>query len=326
MSMAYCSSLGHVTCKPFLQHLAKTFCTCAVVAVFATFPQCVLLSSVDAYADDEIKFTTPDSVVKEIAECLHRRGEFIVDPQDSPDQCVAPQWHAKTRTELPFNVSRDEIDKICRDGDRRALSGDTIKRIVAQANGSIGPMGIRLIGGVYCDQVDLAGLDLKYSLILDKAVFRGGIAARNLRVKGDFSIDGSLVFNSLTLNRARVDGSFYHEDGFIQREIVTDTKIEGTWHQSGTVIFSTARFQHLTASGDLDVSESALNRFLIEGSQIGGGLILNDSEARCSYDIRSSDIGLVLAERAGLGTGTKKSSATIQAKMAQPHPLFIPGG
>ena len=238
-----------------------------------------------------------------------------------PNQCVAPQWRAKPRPELPFNVSRDEIDKICHDGDRRALSGDTIKRIVAQANDSIGPMGIRLIGGVYCDQVDLAGLDLKYSLILDKAVFRRGITARNLRVKGDFSIDDSLVFNTLTLNRARVDGSFYHEQGFIEREIVTDTKVEGTWHQSGTVIFSSARFQHLTASGDLDVSSSALNRFLIDGSQIGGGLILNDSEARCSYDIRSSDIGLVLAERAGLGTGTKKAFGNNSSKDGTAAPV-----
>jgi hypothetical protein len=238
MSMAYCAGPTHVTRKPFPQNLATKLSRCAVVAVFATFPQCVLtLSSLEARADDEIKFTTPDAVVKEIAECLHHRGEFLVDPQDSTNQCIAPHWGAKIRPELPFNLSRDEIDKICRDGDRRALSGDTIKRIVAQANGSIGPMGIRLINGVYCDQADLAGLDLQYSLILDKAVFRRGIAARNLRVKGDFSIDDSLVLKTLTLNRARIDGSFYHDHGFIEREIVTDTKTEGTWHQSGDTQF-----------------------------------------------------------------------------------------
>ena len=146
MSMAHCTGLARVTCRPFPQHLAK-LCRCAVVAVLATFPQCVLtLCSVDAYAHDEIKFTTSDSVVKEIAECLHHRGEFIVDPQDSPNQCVEPQWRAKPRPELPFNVSRDEIDKICHDGDRRALAARRRNRPIwrsdtAQAGGAAGKGG-----------------------------------------------------------------------------------------------------------------------------------------------------------------------------------------
>jgi len=90
----------------------------------------------------------------------------------------------------------------------------------------IDPTGVRIIGGVYCDQVDLAGLDLKYSLILDRAVFRNGIAARNLRVSGDFSIDDSLVFGAMMLNRARIDGSFYHGLGFFWQVVAATPRLK----------------------------------------------------------------------------------------------------
>jgi hypothetical protein len=285
-----------------------------LICTFALLPNLFLLSSTQVRAGDEIEAGTQNLIVKEIIDCLHQRGEFHVNSQDARTRCTTPHEAPKTKIDPPFSLSWDDIDKICRVGDYRALSGDVIKRIVAQSNNSIGPMGIRLIGGVYCDQIDLAGLDLQYSLILDKAVFKRGIAARNLRVKGDFSIDDSLVAGTFTLNRARIDGSFYHGNGFIEREIITDTKIEGTWHQSGTVILDNARFQNVAITGDLDISESALNRFSLDGSSIAGGVILNDSEARCSYDIRTSNIGLVLAERAGFGTGTTRGSGSDSDK------------
>jgi hypothetical protein len=250
---------------------------------------------------------SPDTLVQDIVDCLHGPGEFVVDPQDPARRCVEPH-KAETKPDLPFKLPAAEIDRICTDHDPRALSGDVVKRVVARANASNGagidPTGVRIIGGVYCDQVDLAGLDLKYSLILDKAVFRHGIAARNLRVSGDFSIDDSLVFGTMMLNRARIDGSFYHGLGFIWQEVVSDTKVEGTWHQAGTVVLDEAQFRGLTLSGDLDASDSALGHFSIEASQVRGGLILNNSEARCGYDIRTSDIGYLLAENAGFGTGT----------------------
>lgn len=306
MPLRHCASATRLPCTLLLGALVASLRAIVLAAALVVLSQYIpLLGSPATGADDQIK-SVSESVVKEIADCLSQRGEFLVDPKEPENRCITPRGDPPTNPGLPFDVSRNEIDRICRDHDRRALSGDLIKRIVAQAKDSIGPMGIRIIGGVYCNQLDLAGLDLPYSLILDKAVFRRGIAARNLRVKGDFSFDGALVFGYFTLNRAHIDGSFYDGSGFIDREIITDTKIEGTWHQSGTIIFSFAQFQGVTVSGDIDLSDSALGRFSIDSSQVRGGLILNDSEARCSYDINTSDFGFLLAERAGFGTGTSK--------------------
>jgi hypothetical protein len=275
----------------------------AITFLFTAFTQFAFpLPWLQARADQVIR-STPDSFVRKIAECLHSGGEFLVDPKDPAEPCVSPRSET-IRSELPFNIDRHEINRICNDNDPRALSGDIIKRIVAHS--SLGHWGIRLIGGVYCDTVDLVGLELQHSLILDKAVFRRGIAARNLHVKGDFSIDDGLIFGDLNLNRARIDGSFYHGYGFIEREFISDTRIEGTWHQSGTVIFNDAQFRLLALSGDVDLSDSAIGHFSMDGSQIRGGLILNDSEVRCRFDVKTSDVGYILAERTGFGRAISK--------------------
>jgi hypothetical protein len=323
------SPLQTVGGLPSTKRLRPKFRTYSNAATLGLIAQCLLVfASPASHAGEGI--SSPD-IVKEIAECLHQRGEFVVYPK----RCVSPLTPLAPSTllippstppeinaNLPFNISQDEIYGICHKNDPRALRGDIVKRIVDQAGSTIGPMGIRIIGGVYCDRLDLAGLDLQYSLILDSALFTSGILARNLRVKGDFSIDGGLVFGYLLLNRARIYGSFYHGSGFIWREIVTDTKIEGTWHQAGTVIFDQAQFQSVDLSGDLDLTDSALGILSVDSSQIREGLILNDSEARCRYEIKRSDIGFLLAERAGFGSGIRRlddneaenDTATVPAK------------
>jgi hypothetical protein len=267
-----------------------------------------LLGSIRAHAVDRFK-STADSTVQEIARCLHGGGEFVLNPSGGGDVVPNPPTcedagRGDMKSDLPFNTSIDDVNALCNaQNDPRTLSGDVIKRVAAQKENPIGPSGIRIKGAIFCNSVDLAGLDLSYSLILDNSLFIGGIVARNLRVRGDFSLDNSLVLGVLSLNRARIDGSFYHGFGFIERQFVVDTKIDGTWHQSSTVIFRSAEFRSSAISGDLDLSNSAVGQFLLQSSQVHGGLVLNESEARCGYDVKSSEVGFVLAEAAGLGGG-----------------------
>jgi hypothetical protein len=69
---------------------------CAIAVAVAVFPQFMLCPSLQqARADDGIgRVTTPDSVVKEIADCLHQRGEYLLDPQDTANRCVEPRTAA----------------------------------------------------------------------------------------------------------------------------------------------------------------------------------------------------------------------------------------
>ena len=126
----------------FLQTMITKLHTCTIAAVIALFSQIALL--VDAqpvHAHDEIN-STSDSTIKEIAECLHQRGEFLVDPVDPTNRCVTPRTTYAINSSLPFNLDHDAIEKLCSEKDRRAFSGDIIKRLVARENGPVGPMGI----------------------------------------------------------------------------------------------------------------------------------------------------------------------------------------
>src|SRR5262249_16299220 len=200
---------------------------------------------------------------------------------------------------MPFDV---DISAVCsNESDQRRLTGDVIKRLATQANLPIAPSGIRIIGAVFCGDLDLVGLTLPYSLVLDHSAFKDRIFARNVKIHGDFSIENGFSADVLILTRSRVDGSIYFSDGFVDRLAVFDTQLQGSWHQSNSLIFRDAEFHGLDLSGDIELSRSALRRLLLSSSKIQGGLYLNDSEARCAYQIKANAIHSVTIENGGFG-------------------------
>jgi hypothetical protein len=191
---------------------------------------------------------------------------------------------------------------VCKnESDQRRLTGDVVKRLATQTALPIAPSGIRIIGAVFCSDLDLVGLNLPYSLVLDHSAFKDRIFARNVSMRGDFSIENGFAADVLILTRSRVDGSIYFSDGFIDRLAVFDTQVQGSWHQSNSVIFRDAEFHGLDLSGDIELSRSALRRLLLSSSKIQGGLYLNDSEARCAYQIKANAIHSVTIENGGFG-------------------------
>ncbi|MFY9624455.1 MAG: hypothetical protein WAJ91_08735, partial [Rhodoplanes sp.] len=81
-------------------------------------------------------------------------------------------------TQAPFNARR--------------IPANALNQIIKDYASTIGAHGIRILGALFCEKLNLVGLDLPFSLILDRSVFKEGIEIRNFRTKGDFSVDGSL--------------------------------------------------------------------------------------------------------------------------------------
>ncbi len=172
-------------------------------------------------------------------------------------QCV-PRGSGSDKAENSSMPLAADPKAICSDKtDPRILSGDVIKRIAADS-AHIAPSGIRIIGAVFCHPLDLVGLDLPYSLVLDRSLFVGGINARNFSVRGDFSIDYAVLLRGLILTRAKVGGSVYSQGGFIANVILSDTSIGGSLHLLRSVFLQDARFIRTSVSGDLSINNSAL--------------------------------------------------------------------
>jgi hypothetical protein len=184
--------------------------------------------------------------------------------------------------------------------DWRTLPGNAIKLLAKQPL-RIDPQGIRLLGAIFCDTVDLIGLELPYSLVLDRSVFQRGIQGRSFRTHGDFSIDSSLVFGELFLARAHVDGSIFASSSLINKMRLLDTEVHGSLLFRKTQIFDLAAFDTVVLSGELSLRDSRFPYLLIQFSKIGGVLDLTRSQARCSYRVRKSEIGDIVAVDSGFG-------------------------
>jgi hypothetical protein len=268
-------------------------------------------------ADEPPAWSTPDAVVQQIAKCLHDGKEVVMGTKPE-DRCVERSTGASSARAagMPFEV---DIAAVCRDqNDPRALSGDVIKRLARQADQPIAPSGIRIIGAVFCGEVDLVGLELNYSLVLDYSGFDKRVFGRNIRIHGDLSVESSVVRGTFVLTRSRVDGSVYLNDGFMFRSVAFDTQVDGSWHQVNSITLKENEFHGLKVSTDFDLSSSALTKLLITSSQIKGGLYLAGSEARCAYQIKANDIRSITMEKTGFGSLVSLDGAGVSDQAKRP--------
>jgi hypothetical protein len=206
---------------------------------------------------------------------------------------------AKEKSDTPFDVPHEEI--CASEADQRRVPPDLIK-LLAKQKTDIAPTGIRIVGAVFCETLDLVGLDVPYSIVLDRSLFARGIMARNFRTKADFSVDDSMVFGSFWLVRARIEGTVFASGTFVRNLHVLETEIVKSLLFRNSVLSGIVEFDNLTLSGELSVRGSALSRLLVQSSRIGGVVDLTDSEARCAYHIKASDIGSLVAVNMGLGS------------------------
>jgi hypothetical protein len=173
--------------------------------IYATFicASILILQLFPAFAQTSAqKAELATKVIDQIIGCVRNAKEAVLLPRDDV-QCLDYQTGAKflgEKTEdMPLKI---DVPNICKDPeDRRTLPGSAIKTIARRQPSTVDPMGIRIIGAIFCDPLDLIGLELPYSLVVDKSIFAQGIQARTFRTHGDLSLDKSLVFDELRLAR-----------------------------------------------------------------------------------------------------------------------------
>jgi len=170
-------------------------------------------------------------------------------------------------------------------------------------------------GAISCKALDLIGLSLPYSLVIDHSILVQGFEARNFQTKGDLSFDGGLIFGEFRVVRSRINGSIFAEKALIQKLQVLDSEISRSLILRESTFLEPAIFDTVTLSGELSVRDSEFPYFLLQFSKVGGVLDLTGSQARCSYQLRKNEIGDLVAIGAGFG---KSSPSAIQATNQKP--------
>lgn len=245
-------------------------------------------------------------VVAQIEECAAQGKETVLFADEV--ECVKylsgvrrldARNEKKNLPEMPLQV---DASQACHSqSDKRVLPARAIKNIVNDITKKIDPKGIRVIGAVFCDDLDLVGLDLQYSLVLDHSIFAQGIDARDFRSKGDLSFDGALLFGELRVTRAHIAGTIFGSDTMIDKAEILDSEITGSVLFRRSLLLEPAIIDTARISGELSLRQSAFPYFLLQFATVGGVLDLTGSQARCSYQVRTSKIGDLVLDGAGFG-------------------------
>src|SRR5262249_43956295 len=148
-----------------------------------------VLAAAGARAQDAAAPSLSDNTLLAILTCLARGQEIVMSTK--PDcKPYGEGYKTAEKDKMPLGARDGTWDQVCQSkDDPRRLPRDVIKRIATQKDAMVAPSGIRIIGAVFCGGVDLVGLDVPYSIVIDRSVIDGDIDARNLRVRGDFSFE-----------------------------------------------------------------------------------------------------------------------------------------
>ena len=248
-----------------------------------------------------------------IINCLFSGMEAVLIPDRNGVVCARPFMGTVFLDDSVWPVSgekrylRPEITdskSICdqRLPDKRVLDARFVKELFRKSATAIDTIGIRIIGGIYCQGLDLSGMDIPFSLILDRSIFRSRLNVRNFHTKGDLSVDSSVMYGSFRINRAEISGSVYATVAFIRSMDVSDSIVKGSVNLDHSVVLDLLNIENLSVEGDLDVTTSFFSNLEILKDKIGGVLDLSQSQARCSYDVRKNEIGDMVAAQLGFGT------------------------
>ena len=178
-----------------------------------------------------------------IVRCLKQSKEAVLFPDDGVN-CVdkrgADEALATRKADLPQMIDVRAIcerEQIAPGKDKRVLDRMIIKSVAqVAANETIDRSGIRVIGAIFCNGLELTGIDLPYSLVLDRSVIWSGkypntlfgnIEARNMRIAGDFSVDDSRIYGNIRLVRSELAGSFYAGKTFANHVQIENSTIKG---------------------------------------------------------------------------------------------------
>ena len=273
---------------------------------------------------------TGETTQARISVCLVRGMEAVLVPDRGGVVCAMPsrgglylKAEEEKRARDPkraneqryFPPERIDAAKICRDSktqipDRRILQRGLVKDLARDLKETIDPRGVRIIGGVFCNGVDLNGLDIPYALVLDRSVFlcsgstecrRSPIEVRNFRTEGDFSIDNAVAYEKVLITRSEISGSLYSDAALLKHLIISDSNVKGSIHFGNAFVSDRLSIENTVAGGGVDISSGLISQLMIVESNISGSLDLSQTQMRCSYDIRKNNIGAIIAAEIGFG-------------------------
>jgi hypothetical protein len=245
----------------------------------------------------ELKSDDSAILLKEMGDCFAQGGEAHLTPTAA--KCE------------PFRTAFKKIDegkpqtgdaaRVCRERtDKRILPPNAVAQLSRHPFKPSGT-GIRIIGAIFCERLDLVGVVLHHSLVLDDAVLRDGAMIRNTVIDGDLSLEHALITNELFIGRTRIGGTIFTRAAFARELRFEDVTIGASLDMRRMIVAENLTLARAFISGDLRLERAATSFLVIRHSRVAARVELSDLNLRCAAHLNQNDIGTVFAVRTGFG-------------------------
>lgn len=191
---------------------------CGMVAAVAV----ALSAATPRAAELDLKHVNNDAEqISAIGECLLKDQEVVLFSNGL--LCTPYRTsHLLLDKESPnspfdFDAEKDCPKKPSGPFDARRLSADVIQRLLNDLKLRVGSSGFRIFGAIFCERMNLIGLKLPSSLVIEKSVLKEGIEIQNLQIDGDLAFDDDLILEEFRINRSHMKGSLFADGSSVQK-------------------------------------------------------------------------------------------------------------
>lgn len=265
----------------------------ALVAVTILFAQSVGISR-HSWADVEapLSFPLPENQWTEPEKlawsCIRKGLEVNFDRED----CAVPR--ARARHKL---VKRMEPG--CRSNAyeaalsaTRTLRSRFLETIIGSEKYSkrVGPVGYRLIGAVFRENINLENININSSLVLDDSIFWNRLSLDGARADKNISLDGALICGTLSMKRARIGGELFMRRGHFRNFEANDIEIDKGITIERSVFFHMFLIDRSKIGKLFYANRAFLTNFVAKGALFDGDIAFTNGAIRCHVALSGSNI------------------------------------
>jgi uncharacterized protein YjbI with pentapeptide repeats len=162
--------------------------------------------------------------------------------------------------------------------------------------------GVRLIGAIFDEPVDLENVKIEHDLVLDRTVFLKPVSLITANIEGDLSFDDSSFKGGLEAEGISVSRSLFLNRSELTKLELTRAKVGGTLHFDDIRITGPLTMGVTTVGAGLLARRANLRDIDLVASKIGGNLELVDAKIEGRLEMDSAVVGAhVIARHVEIG-------------------------
>jgi hypothetical protein len=189
-------------------------------------------------------------------------------------------------------------------GPERRLSAHFLETLLLHDpwRGAIPRQGVRIVGALFDEPVNLVEAEIAHELWLDRSHFTSNVDFHRIRTRSLLSLRGSVVTGTLDMDSASIGGSLLMREGAEFAEVILrSAEIGGHLSLIGAKVTGTLTMDSASIGGSLFMREGAeFAEVRLVGAKIGDQLSLIGAKVTGTLDMDSASIGgaLLMSEGA----------------------------